>query len=251
MLGIIIQARSNSSRLPRKVLLPFYNNNCILEILIDRIKNNTINIPIIIATTINESDDEIETISLNKGVNVYRGDEDNVLLRFIKASEKFKLTKIIRICSDNVLLDMDALNFQILNFDKMSIDYWAYSLRDRTPTILTHFGFWAEAVSLTALKKVSIITDDKKYLEHVTNYVYTHKDIFNIYLDEIPCKIEELNGTARLTIDTKEDFVLMKEIYSQLIKDDVKICISSVFELLTERKDFQEIMKCQIKLNQK
>ncbi len=70
-ISIIIQARTGSTRLPNKIIKPFYKDKTLLDIIIYRLKE--IDIPIIIATTENEKDDEVEEIGLNNKVNVFRG----------------------------------------------------------------------------------------------------------------------------------------------------------------------------------
>lgn len=62
MIGIIIQARTSSTRLPKKVLLPFNNHKGILEILVEILKNN-FSCPIIIATSNNKKDNSIEDLA--------------------------------------------------------------------------------------------------------------------------------------------------------------------------------------------
>lgn len=62
-IGIIIQARTGSSRLPNKMILPFYENTCILDILLNRLKLFIPDIPIIVATTNAENDGAIVEIS--------------------------------------------------------------------------------------------------------------------------------------------------------------------------------------------
>ena len=86
-LGIIIQARTGSKRLPNKMIIPFYKNKNILELLLTRLKT-TINIPICIATTHKSSDDSIENIARGNNVLIFRGNENNVLKRFINAAEE-------------------------------------------------------------------------------------------------------------------------------------------------------------------
>ena len=60
-IGIIIQARNGSTRLPKKVTLPFYNNQSILEIILIKLKK--LSLPIVIATTTNPEDDNISLIA--------------------------------------------------------------------------------------------------------------------------------------------------------------------------------------------
>ena len=123
MLGIIIQARLGSTRLPGKVTLPFYNGKGILELIIDNLSSNFKNTPIIIATTNRQNDDEIFKLANDKNIKCFRGSENNVLDRFIHAAEYFGLTEIIRVCSDNPFLNISSLKFLINNFNKSEYDY--------------------------------------------------------------------------------------------------------------------------------
>ena len=78
-IGIIIQARTGSTRLPNKMILPFYNEKGVLELLIERIKNRLSEIEIIVATTSLEKDNRIEEIADKTKVTCFRGDENDVL----------------------------------------------------------------------------------------------------------------------------------------------------------------------------
>src|SRR4051812_14984560 len=122
--AIIIQARTKSTRLPNKVLLPFFKNNGCLEILINRLKKNT-DIPLFIATSINDSDDAIERLAYKLNIQYYRGDENNVLSRFIACAENFSIKNIIRVCSDNPFLDIQDLD-ELIKFNMQNNDYVSF-----------------------------------------------------------------------------------------------------------------------------
>ena len=55
----------------------------------------------ILATTVRPQDDVLEQVAREAGIDCFRGDEDNVLDRFIRAAEAFGLDRFIRVCSDN------------------------------------------------------------------------------------------------------------------------------------------------------
>ena len=112
-IGIIIQARLTSTRLPKKVLLPFYGSMTILDILIDKLQSVCPNI--VIATSSKSENDELVKFALDKNVCCYRGSEDDVLQRFIDSAKYSNITHIIRICSDNPFLDVDSLKTLISN----------------------------------------------------------------------------------------------------------------------------------------
>lgn len=84
-----------STRLPNKMILPYWEKEGILSILLKRIKNGLPKIPVIVATTCKVQDDVIEDISFKENVLVFRGNENDVLKRFIDAANTYSVTKIV------------------------------------------------------------------------------------------------------------------------------------------------------------
>jgi spore coat polysaccharide biosynthesis protein SpsF len=250
--GIIIQARLGSTRLPRKMILPFFDDQGILEILLIRLKEVIYEkvTPIILATTTNPMDDELQKIGDSLGISTVRGSENDVLGRFIDAAEKHNITNIIRVCADNPLLDLAKLLELIERSEKSMVDYCSFSTSVSKPTILTSYGFWAEAVSLEALKKVAVVTDERIYHEHVTNYVYKHPDQFTVAYKLINPEIEK-EENIRLTVDTQSDFDLVKVIYKDLIDCKVEFNAEKIVKHIGSRPDWMETMKTEILANKK
>jgi len=249
MLGIVVQARLGSKRLPNKMLLPFYENKGVLELLIENLINNFDNIPLIIATTTSSGDDGIVSLCDKYNVNCYRGSENNVLHRFIEVGEKFELTKIIRVCADNPFLSMDYIETLMNEFLISDLDYISFKTVDDIPVIRTHFGFWTEGVTLKALKKIQSNTSELIYLEHVTNYIYRNENDFKIKFFQIDTSITE-HRNIRMTLDTKEDFVLLKEIYKAYSFQENKN-IKSLLNLVEGNEDWKIKMNQQIVKNEK
>jgi spore coat polysaccharide biosynthesis protein SpsF len=244
MIGIIVQARLGSTRLPGKMMLPFFQNKGILELLIDKLQKNYTEYPIVIATTLNKKDDEIERLANIKKLKCYRGSENNVLERFTEAAKKFEIEKIIRICADNPFLNLKELDKLISIFLKYNADYVSFITKDATPIIKTHYGLWAEAITLDALSKIE--TSNMFYQEHVTNYVYEHTEKFRIKW--IPIGIEDNN--IRLTTDTREDFELNQEIYTS-IKGIDSLDVSDLIKYISRNKVWISRMFEQINKNKK
>ena len=181
---IIIQGRLSSSRLPKKILLPIYKENCIIDILLERLSKNKYKIPVCLATTNNKNDNELyNKYKNNRNILCYRGLENNVLYRFIDCSQKFKKNIIIRVCSDNPFLSLKYIEELIEIYIKngQQYDYLSFGL-NKKPSILTHIGIFSELVTLETLIKIKQKTSEKKYLEHVTSYLYNNPDKFKIYL---------------------------------------------------------------------
>lgn len=250
MNGIIIQARLGSTRLPQKMVIPFYKNKGILETLIYRIMESNLNLPIILATTDNPKDDRLEKIALDFGINFFRGSEDNVLERFIKAAEQYEIDKIIRVCADNPFLDISALEYLNKSFMNIEVDYWCYALSNNTPTIKTHYGFWAEGVKLSALIKIKNDTTNNIFLEHVTNYIYSNPNYFTIHFERIK-QIVEMQKNIRLTIDTQEDFQLGQNIYDTLISNRIPLTSVDITNYLKTQDNILRLMSSEITKNSK
>ena len=123
-----------------------------------------------------------------------------------------------------------------------------YFLVNDKPSIKTHFGFWAEYVTLDALEKVQTATQESIYHEHVTNYIYTHPDDFKIEWLKTP---EVLQGREdiRLTIDTEQDFIDAQEIYKYYV--DRNMTIQDLVNYIDKNPGLIEKMKKEIKLNAK
>lgn len=248
MIGIIIQARTGSTRLPQKMTIPFFESMGILEILLKRLTNN-IDCKIIVATTNNEQDNIIEEITINNGCSCYRGSEDDVLSRFIDTAEKYNIKKIIRVCADNPFLDMESLKTLIKFSEKKDKDYISFCTSNGTPTIKTHYGFWAEFVTLDALKKVNSLTDEKLYHEHVTNFIYTNNNLFSIDFIQIPKWIED--KPIRLTLDTQEDFEMQQSIFKCVVNNNLNFNNENVINFIDKNIEYYAKMEAIISQNTK
>lgn len=211
--AIIIQARTGSTRLKDKVVAPLAGQLSILDIIIIRLTKKFPEIPVVVATTTNDRDDVIAGICRRHGISCFRGDEQDVLRRFIDCCTTNGFDNFaVRVCSDNPFLDTGLLADLMLAADA-DTDYLSNTVGN-VPAMRTHFGFFAEVVKVAALQKAAEMTTDPLYREHVTNFIYTNPDIFRVKFLEVP----ELaaHPYIRLTIDTKEDFDNAGAILEQL-----------------------------------
>ena len=211
--GIIIQARTGSTRLHNKILLPFYGEQRIIDILIANIRQACPDKCIVLATTSRPQDDVLAEVARQAGILCFRGDEDNVLDRFTRAAEAFGIGRFIRVCSDNPFLRPETFNTFFAEHTSAPADYIAYGFADGRPTIKSHLGLYAELTTTDALRRAAVATQEKLHVEHVTIYLYTHPEAFNVRLLPLP---DELEGRfdLRFTLDTMEDFTLLQELYA-------------------------------------
>mgnify|MGYP000849917296 len=236
--GVIIQARMGSSRLHGKTLLAFYQGKSMLEIIIENIKKYN-DFPIIVATSVSREDSRIENLCKKLGIECFRGDEENVLERIIQAARRFSIDPIIRVCADNPFIDAQSFSSLLAEMD-LTDDYVAYIVNGIV-SIKTHYGFWGEVVRLEALQKALKLSTEKKYLEHVTNFIYEHSEIFKLKL--IPYNESELLiDSVRLTIDSEEDFNISREVYSAIVDYGYQLSPKNVMKYLQTRQDLLSIM---------
>lgn len=246
----IVQARLGSTRMPNKVLLPFFGENTILDIILAKFKR--IGLPVVVATSVNQRDDAIVAFCKQRAVRCFRGPEQDVLARFVECAEYFGISKIIRICSDNPFLSEKEL-FRLTEAVSSEVcDYMSFDVGG-VPSIRTHFGFWAEYVTLDTLHEVlRLVPSDSIYREHVTNYIYTHDDIFRVRWLDTPVGISSRQD-IRLTIDTPVDFRNISELYTRLteLNKGLEADMAEVLAYLDAYPEFRQVMLSEIKSNSK
>jgi spore coat polysaccharide biosynthesis protein SpsF (cytidylyltransferase family) len=247
--SFIIQARSASTRLPGKILIPFYNDETILDIQLKNISKSFPSALVIIATSINKADDVIVAkYKDDKRVKIFRGDENNVLKRFIDAAKQFEIEHIVRVCSDNPFLSMPHIKELIDFYFSEITDYASFRFMNGTPAIKSHSGLFAEVVSLKTLEKVQKQTQEQLFLEHVTNYVYTHPEQFKATFLPVPTILDAYIEKLRLTIDTQLDFGNLQKLYlAVLSKYNAGFTIEQLLTEVNADKDLLLFMKEQIK----
>lgn len=247
-IGIILQARLGSTRLPGKILKQFYGDKTLLEMVISNLQKVK-DTKIIVATSVNPNNDELESFLNERGITVFRGSEDDVLCRFIDAAEANNLDGIVRICSDNPFLDWHSVELLIDKAINSDADYIGFRIND-TPSIKTHFGFWGEFVKLDALKRVVATTDEAAAHEHVTIHIYTHPNEYKCEWIESPSFLQGRND-IRLTVDNPEDFENAQKVFASLYEANPNFGLEEVVEYIDSHKDLQESMKKMIENNQK
>lgn len=239
-IGIIVQARMGSTRLPGKILKPFYGGKTLLETLLDNL-HKVAGTKVIVATSVNENNDQLETFLKEKGELVYRGSENDVLDRFIKAAESNSVDGIVRICSDNPFMDWHGVAQLVEKANKSDADYIGFRINDK-PSILTHFGFWGEFVTLDALKRVAHTTEDGTPAhEHVTYHIYNHPDEYKCEWIAGP-EFLEGRDDIRLTIDTPEDLTSALQVYTDLKTKDENFTLEDVVDYLDNHVEIKRSM---------
>ena len=248
-IGIIIQARMGSTRLPGKILKPFYGGKTLLETLLENL-HKVNGVKVIVATSVNKNNDQLESFLRERNELVYRGSENDVLDRFIKAAEENNVEGIVRICSDNPFMDWHGVAKLVEKAKTSDADYIGFRINEK-PSILTHFGFWGEYVTLNALKRVYSTTDlGTPAHEHVTFHVYKHPEEYKCEWIAGPDFLEGRDD-IRLTIDTPDDLQNALKVYSDLKSKDDNFTLKDVVEYLDAHEEIKKSMLKNIFQNKK
>ena len=117
-IGVIIQARLGSTRLPNKVMLPMPlgSERTIISEIIERVKDVSEISNVIVATSISKVNDDLESYIDSLKVECYRGSENDVLSRFYEIVIKHNFEYVIRLTGDNPIVDNILLKEFISNF---------------------------------------------------------------------------------------------------------------------------------------
>ena len=205
LFGIVIQARTGSSRFPEKILKKI-DKRTVIEFLIDNLLTKFKNKNLVIATTNLKRDSIILKILKKKNINFFRGSEENVLKRYLNCAQKFKIKNIIQITSDCPLVDTNLIIRMKKIFFSKNLDYLANTYPPNKS--MYPDGTDIEIYKYKSLLKLSKLTNKKEDKEHVTNFFWKNKKIFKTMI--IKNKINLSN--FKYSIDYKNEIILVKKI---------------------------------------
>lgn len=232
-IGVIIQARMGSSRLPGKVLNNLVDKP-VLRHVVDRVSQAKLVDTIIIATTDSEKDDALADFSINNKVAFFRGSEQDVLSRYYYAAKENELDVIVRVTSDCPLIDPNVIDDMI----RIYLDGDFQVVSNATADIsLRSFprGFDTEIFSMKSLEKAFFNAKEKYQREHVTPYIYENEKNIKYHMNKSDY------SKYRLTLDTDEDYTLIKKIYSSLYKGKHDFYLKEIVDFMEDNPELLEI----------
>lgn len=194
---LVIQARSESQRLPRKVLTDLCGRP-LLEWLIERVRDARSVSGVVVATTTRPADDEIEELAGRIGVPVFRGSSDDVLGRFEALAAEAEPGSVIRICGDSPLLDSATVDTVVDAFQGSDAEIAQNHLGPGWPD-----GVSVEVMTRECLRRLDNEARDARSREHVTLYAYEHPDEYEVLHVPPPPSVAAPHLT--LWVDTPED----------------------------------------------
>jgi len=229
----VIEARMTSSRLPGKVLLEAAGKP-MLEHLVDRLRRAPSIQEIVVATTVNRTDDCLEDFTKRVGVKCFRGSEADVMSRVIGAGENAAADIIVEVTGDCPIADPMIVEQTIRLFLYNPCDYAANRHLPAYPDGMGCQVFWLET-----LKRSARMTSDIHDHEHVTLFIRNHPEIFrHVYL---PAPPDLYWPELRLTLDEVFDYELLKRLIEHFHADNPYFGCREVLAFLRQRPELLDI----------
>lgn len=229
MILAILQARCSSRRLPNKVLKPLLGRPMVLRE-IERLSRSQHIDRIVLATSVDASDDGLYDAVREAGVYVYRGSLDDVLGRYYACAKEYGADHIVRVTGDCPVIDWRVTDNVIAQHLAEHNDYT--HMTERFPE-----GLDTEVMTFAALERAYRLAARSSEREHVTLYFRNHPEKFHIGV--VDCA--EDYGNMRWTVDEPCDFALIEMIYEQLYPTNNDFTMQDMLTLLSEHPEMREL----------
>lgn len=207
-----IEARMNSTRLPKKVLKDI-GAGLSLQVQLSRLAKSKLIDEVVIATTINDVDLPIVDFAKSQGVKCFRGSEEDILGRILGAAQSVQATIIVQTTGDCPMIAPEIVDQVISTYleNKGKIDFVSNEIERSFP-----IGLDCRVFSEQLLSEVDKVCKDPTHRVHGSTY---------IYLGEGKNKYKSLNILApkelhhpdwRWTLDTAQDLLFFQTVFKEL-----------------------------------
>ncbi|WP_390129273.1 aminotransferase class III-fold pyridoxal phosphate-dependent enzyme [Synechococcus sp. HIMB2401] len=221
----IVQARTTSSRLPGKVLLPIGKKPMILYQLERLQRCNQID-RLVLATSVHSSDDNLANLVRAAGFSVFRGDLEDVLERFRACVALERAETVVRLTGDCPLSDPALIDELVEQFSDGGWDYLANCADEQKLSVPD--GFDAEVFRAELLERAAREAALPSEREHVTPWFrsagaglrwghYRHQPVRSYF---------------RVTVDDQVDLDVVRELVAALEPQDPEFGVDAVVKHL-------------------
>lgn len=241
---IVVQARTGSSRLPNKIMLPLSGEPLLVRMM-ERVMASKTASHFVVATSTEEEDDEVAELCEDYGYNCFRGSLENLLERHYNSGLEYNADVVVKIPSDCPLID-PAIIDRVINFYIQNKDKYDFVSNLHPPTYPD--GNDVEVIPMPILK----ITYENALLnmeiEHTTPYIWERPDEFRIGNVVWETGLD-YSMSYRFTIDYKEDYEFIKTIYDELYEKNPLFTLDDILKLLEEKPEIKNINEKYVGVN--
>lgn len=227
MILAILQARTSSRRLPRKVLLDVLGQPMLLRQL-ERVGRAKRIDGVVVATSTDPSDDEIESLCSANGIRCERGSLEDVLDRFYRAVATARPSHVVRLTGDCPLTDPAIIDAVVEHHLREGADYTTNALPPTFPD-----GLDVEVMKFGALERAWREASAGAEREHVTPYLYRHPELFHLASFGSGRDLSQL----RWTVDEPRDYMFISRVYEALYARNPEFGIEEILGLLRDHPE--------------
>lgn len=229
----IIEARMSSSRLPGKVMLECQGKPMLAH-MIERLKRSEELDGVVVATTTNPADDVLERLAKDLGVGCFRGSEDDVLDRVLRAAQAFDVDIIVETPGDCPCIDWTILDTVVRTHRERGHHYVSNNLKLTYPG-----GMDVQVFATDVLADVARRTDDPVDHEHVSLYIYRHPEIYISSNVEAPPDLRDPD--IKFLLDTPRDFKFICATYDALYPTKPDFTCRDIIDLMRRKPELRAI----------
>jgi spore coat polysaccharide biosynthesis protein SpsF len=227
----ILQARTSSTRLPGKVLMPLAGAPMIAR-QIERLQRVRGMDRLVLATTDRPEDAAVADVAVAAGIDSYRGSLDDVLDRFYRAAEPFAPSHVVRLTGDCPVADWSVIDACIAFAVDGGYDYASNTLTPTWPD-----GLDVEVVTFDALRTAWQEATTTVEREHVMPFITRRPERFRLGSFQNDTDLSPL----RWTVDEPADFEFVRRVYEALYPDNPAFTTDHVLALLAREPDLMSL----------
>lgn len=207
----IIQARTGSTRLPGKVLLPILGRP-VLSWMLERVAAARELDELVVATTSLAEDEPIRALAADLGVLCLSGHPTDLLDRHLKVARARSADALVKIPSDCPLIDPRAIDLVVGHFRR---NHPRLAFVSNLHPATWPDGNDVEVLRLDVLEEAWCLATRTFQREHTTPFIWDQPERFA--LDNVTWPAgRDLSATHRLTLDYQEDFQLIAAVFTAL-----------------------------------
>ena len=183
---------------------------------------------LVLATSVDASDDGLYDVAREAGIDVYRGSLDDVLDRYYACAKEYGADHIVRVTGDCPVIDWRVSDDVIARHLTEKNDYTHTT--ERFPD-----GLDTEVMTFAALEQAHREARLTSEREHVTLYFRNNPEKFHIGAVDSA----EDYGDMRWTVDEPCDFAFVEAVYEKLYARNNDFSMQDILALLKEHPDLR------------
>ena len=223
--GVVVACRMKSSRLKKKAILPIAGVPSV-----ERCLRNCLRFPhagvVVLATSTLEDDAVLKDYTLGGKVKFWRGEPDDVIMRYLGACEEYGIDVVIRVTADCPVVSPEIAASLLQSHFETGADY--------TGPNKYAVGSNSEIYNVSALRRVVELLGQADYSEYMTWYMLNNTHVFKVNIVDLP---SDYIRDYRLTLDYPEDLEMFDRLYTSLEAKGMIPDIKNVFKILDANPD--------------